>query len=536
MKCKKITAIGLLLLLLTGCGRGGENQPALPEGNQSQQEQVIDYGATLNLYAYAPDTLNPLITGYRCNVEMLGLIYEGLFCTEQDFTASPVLASGYDSNADNSQYTVYLKSGVRFHDGSGFDANDVIFTMDRMRQYQSPFAVCLDNVQRYYASGNAVVFELKQPQANFVNLLDFPILPDNVPSGGFAKESGAFVPVGTGKYKYDHETEYKRLMLRWNADWHGGNAAQTKHYIEQIRVSYIKDKDTGVYSFDAGELDLLTTSVFTWGNHSITRTVQTIEHTNNLYAFVGVNHRNTALGDAAVRRALNRAIDKARLVNDVMFDHAAAADAPVNPEAYYFDAQTQTPVFDTEAAKAILAEAGWLDLNGDGILEKVFDGRQQALSFELLYNNDNAQRQTIAAYMQSAFAAIGVQLKLLPVPFETYQSRIGAAQYDLYLGQMDLRSDGALDFLLRTDGGQNTFGYAGADGELDVVSRAKSREQIIAAYGRLQSKLAEHMPVIGLFYGKSAVLQGTRVQGDIHPSRTGPFTGMEALYFVDKKQ
>ena len=531
-----MAAVLLVLLLLAGCGgQGGEDGTVPQENGGAQQEGVIDYGATLNLYAYAPDTLNPLMTGYQCNVEMLGMIYEGLFCVEQDFTATPVLASGYDSNADNTQYTVYLKDGVQFHDGSSFDAGDVVFTMDSIRRYRSPFAACLDNVERYYASGDAVVFELQRPQANFVNMLDFPILPDNVPSGGFAEESSAFVPVGTGKYKYDHETEYKQLMLVWNTNWHGGTPEQVDHYIDQVRVSYIKDKDTGVYSFDAGELDLLTTSIFTWGQHSITRAVQTIEHTNNLYSFLGINHQNPALADSAVRRAINRAIDKSRLVGDVMFSHAVAADAPVNPEAYYFDAQSQTPVFDVEAAKSLLAEAGWLDLNGDGILEKVINDSQVALSFELIYNSENTLRQAIAEFLQSALSVIGVEIKPVPVSFEVYQSRIQDRQYDLFLGQMDIQKDGALDFLLRSDGEQNMFGYSGADGDLDVVSRAKTQDQVVSAYGRLQQTLAEQMPVIGLFYGTSAVLQGTRVQGDVHPSRTGPFTGMEQLYFNYKE-
>ena len=529
-----ITIAVMLCLLLTGCSQQEENGAPLQDETK-QAEDALDYGGTLNLYAYAPDTLNPLITGYQCNMEMLYLIYEGLFCVEQDFSATPVLASGFESNESNTQYTVYLKEGVRFHDGSSFDAGDVVFTMDRIRQYQSPFATCLENVDRYRAVGNAVVFDLKRPQANFPCMLDFPILPDTVPSGGFSKENGAFVPVGTGKYKYDHETEYKQLMLVWNTDWHGGSPEQTDHYVDQIRVLYIKDKDTGVYSFDAGELDLLTTSIFSWGDYSLTRTVQTFEHTSNRYTFVGINHQNVLLADAAVRQALNRAIDKTRLVNDVMYSHAVAADAPVNPESYYFDAQSQTPVFDVESAKTLLAEAGWLDLNGDGILEKVFDGTQQALSFALLYNEDNALRQVIGNYLKTAFSAIGVEVILTPLSFEEYQARIRSGQYDLFLGQMDVKNDGALDFMLHSGGEQNVFGYSGADGDLEVTARAKTRDQVVAAYARLQQTLSEQMPVIGLFYGTSAVLQGTRVQGDLHPSRTGPFTGMEQLFFEAKE-
>lgn len=536
MKCKRMAAVLLAFLLFAGCGQQeGGSGTAQQDSGETQQSEVVDYGGTLNLYAYAPDTLNPLITDYQCNVEMLGLIYEGLFCVEQDFTATPVLASGYEASDGNSRYTVYLKDHVRFHDGSTFGAADVVATIDNMIAYQSSFADRLDNVARYYASGNAVVFELKRPQSNFVCLLDFPILPRSVPSGGFAKESSAFVPVGTGKYKYDHETEYKQLMLVWNTDWHGGTPSQVDHYIDQIRVVYIKNPETGVYSFDAGELDLLTTSIYTWGNYSLTRTVQTLESTNNMYSFIGVNHRNFILADPAVRKAMELAVDKSRLASDIMYSHAAPANAPVNPNAYYFDAQSQTPVYDTEAAKAALAQAGWLDLNSDGILEKVFDGTEQALSFELLYNEDNALRQVTGEFLKNALLEIGVELRLTAVDFASYQARIQSGEYDLFLGKIDIHNDGALDFLLRSDGEQNSFGFSAADAALDAVAAADSHEEIIAAYQHLQAVLAEQTPIIGLFYGTSAVLQGTRVKGDLHASRTGPFTGMDQL-FINYKE
>ncbi len=528
MKHKRVLAVLLCILLLAGCGR----QNGI-SGTEVQQEEDLtpQQGGTLNLYAYAPDTLNPLITDYQCNVEMLGLVYEGLFCVEQDFSATPVLAAGYEASDGNRRYTVYLKDGVQFHDGSVFGAADVVATIDNIFAYHSSFVGNLDNIARYYASGNAVIFELERPQANFICLLDFPILPRSIPSGGYARESGSFVPIGTGKYKYDHETEYKSLVLVRNPDWHGGEAG----YIDTIQVSYIKNEETGVYSFDAGELDLLTTSIYTWGDYSLTRTVRTLESANNLYSFIGINHRNFILADAAVRKALELAVDKTRLAGDIMYSHAVPANAPVNPNAYYFDAQSQTPKFDIESAKTALSAAGWLDLNGDGILEKVFEGTEQALSFELLYNEENTLRQTVAEFLKRSFLDIGVELRLTAVDFATYQARIQSGGYDLFLGQIDILNDGALDFLLRSDGAQNTFGFSASDSALDAVAAAGSQEEITAAYQQLQAVLAEQTPIIGLFYGTSAVLQGIRVKGTLHTSRTGPFTGIDQLFIKYKE-
>ena len=112
--------------------------------------------------------------------------------------------------------------------------------------------------------------------------------------------------------------------------------------------------------------------------------------------------------DERVRQAFLYALDRESIVNDILLGYAEVAQGtqPVISYAYAPDQITTKYTYDPEKAKALLAEAGWTDSDGDGIVDK--DG--EPLSFELLYAAGSPTRDQIVAYMQDAWRAVGVDM------------------------------------------------------------------------------------------------------------------------------
>ena len=206
----RLTAALLAVLMLFMAGCNGQNMSS-DKANGSQDEYSNyhpEYGGSITLASFVPDTLNPLATQYQNVRNVLMIIYEGLFEAQSTLKATPVLAESYGVSTSNKIYTIKLKPNVTFHDGSEFDSEDVIATFNYIQTYPTPYSEMFENVLSFKATDKYTVsIELISPQLDFVNNLDFPILPSGLSKEAFVSENPYFVPYGTGKFKYESQTQ-----------------------------------------------------------------------------------------------------------------------------------------------------------------------------------------------------------------------------------------------------------------------------------------------------------------------------------------
>ena len=178
---KKITFLTSIILalavLVCGCSITDKSKTAVQTEVQNSQEEAD----VIRLGCVPPDTLNPLITVHASVSDFLSLVYEGLFQTEPDQTATPVLASEIIASDDNTVYTVKLKEGIRFHNGKAFTSADVTATLDYIFMYGGKYAYIKDKILLYAAESDySVKITLNSSVSDFANLLDFPILPSGL--------------------------------------------------------------------------------------------------------------------------------------------------------------------------------------------------------------------------------------------------------------------------------------------------------------------------------------------------------------------
>ncbi len=520
---KRVSAILLCLLLLSGCGNNTDLIGDVPYDENLTPLK----GGEVRLFCDVPDTLNPIVTGYKSVAEVMYLVYDGLFRTENDFSATPVLSSGYSSNAGNTQYVVRLKKGIKFHDGTEFDGNDVVATVDNIRRYSSKYATNISNVLSCAVQDDgSVVFNLATPQPNFVNLLDFPIIPSEATADAYTVENKYFTPVGTGKFKVDSIVSDKLTLSRYD-QYHGD-----KPYVERVSVTYVKDTSIAKYSFEAMEFDAITTDLYSWGNTSMSGDFSTDEYESNRLVYLGFDCANRVLSDAFVRRAVSIAIDKTAIVTDVMYTHAAYASSPINPNAYFADNDYVHAVYEKGKAKEVLKSDGWLDLDGDGILDKYFDELQLSLSFNLVVNSENSDLMRLASYLAENLFEEGIRLNVVALPYSQYVAAIGNAEFDMFIGRTDISNDGDVSFMLSTSSNKNFFRYGSSamEGVLHNIHVAEGTHGIKNAYKSFVTVFKDESPFVPLYFETDAVFTSVRIKGDMDISRTGVFTGMNNVF------
>ncbi len=515
-------------LLLSGCAINVENG-GTPSGKESKTP--IE-GGVLNLSTYPPDTLNPLATQYSSVRDFLYLVYESLFVVEEDLSAKGVLASGYTASEGNTVYTVDIAEGIKFHSGAPLPAADVTATFEYIQKYPSVYAENLADVASYRAKGNSVVITLKTPKADFVNNLDFPILPKGLTGADFAEANENFTPNGTGRYRYLKTNRYKSVELEKNPDWRGADRV----YIPSVAVRYLKDNDSMLYAFNSGETDLITTDRGRWGEFSYTGNMRTFEVTGTKYVYMGLNTRSSAFADSELRDALNTVIDKDVLIDGALFSHAEPARSPITPKAYFAGEKTvKTAKKTVEEKKSFL--------------------KQKNLSFYLMYNEESSRKKEIAELIKTQLAECGTDVVLSAVDFQTYCDRVASGNYQAYIGEVEIGADSDLGFMFNrapvtvtSEDGEteqnvpsepsgtalSDFSSSELDSAIANLNAAADKNSRSVAYKNLADYFAANLPQIPLLHMNDAMFSSKRIKGKIGKNLTNFYADLGDIY-IDYK-
>lgn len=522
---RKITLCILLLIFLCGCQSNIDM--VTDNGTTEGDDLIAQRGGTVNLFCDEPDTLNPIATGFKSISQTMNLVYEGLFRVENDFTATPILATSFSAESGNTRYVISLNKKIRFHNGTTFNAEDVISTINNIINTDSKYSENLRNVKSYSALNDETVsFELITPQVNFINLLDFPILPSECTPWDYSRENKYFVPCGTGKFKVKSCNE-DSVVLEQNEDWYGD-----KPYIEQVMISYTKDKSAAKYLFESMETDVITTDLYSWGDTAMNGEFSTNEYESNRLVFMGLNCKNTILRDKTVRNALYRSVDKEKLVSDVVYTHAGVTNVPVNRNAFFSNMGFDFEGYEQGKTMQMLKDSGWLDLDGDGILDKYYEDTRHSLNFNLVVNSQNDVALKIAERLVDSLKKEGVMLNVMYLDYADYIAAVGNGEYDMFVGRIDIANDCDVSFMLKSDGERNFFQYASEkmDQALYKINTSFGEHDIKTSFKQFESVFRDETPFIPLYYETDAVFSSVRIKGDVEPSRTGVFTGFGNVF------
>ncbi len=456
--CRRHLVPVLLAAMLVGGCTGDPVPPA--SGDPDGTSLVI-------AVAEEPAELNPL-AGYAPNGA--AKIYEGLVEHDADASLRPALAAELPQpSPDGRTWTVKLRPGVTFTDGTPFEAADVVATYRAMLSpaRRSPVRQRFSMLKAVAAVDQATVeFTLTAPYAPFPDLLVLGILPSESLAG-----TGEPEPVGTGPYRLADWRHGTRMELAANKDYWDGAPA-----IKKVTVEFIPDDDTRAARLREGKLDGVALPPAQAAKFDNADGLRVVSHSAADVRAVVLPADSPVTGDPAVRVALNHAMNREQMVTDVLAGQGSVAYTPM-PEVLAEFVEPDA-AFDYDITRALdqLDTSGWAT-GADGIRAK----GKTAARFTLRY----PAADTLSAGLAEAFAtdarSVGVQVDLEPVS-------AGALTGAAVVGFGDpFDPDLALYPLLRSGKGA-LGGYVNdtVDAALDDGRSATDPAQRTTAYYRLQ--------------------------------------------------
>lgn len=500
-------ALAAAFVLVVAC-KGKSDDGKAPAAGKATEASGPARGGTVKIPSNEPKYLNPILEPRF--VVANALIFEGLVGLDAKGEPVPRLAKEWEISPDGKTVTFRLRDDVTWHDGKKLTSADVAFTYQAIKATPattawSTYMAPVEQVET--PDERTVVVHYVAPFAPALVSWTVGILPKHVfaPDGALPGDLTAAAanrePVGTGPFKYVRWELGKRLLLEANKDWwhkrphldgvelvFGIGEAEMLEALRRGDIDWARIGDVSQW-LQAGQ-----TSEFLAGFQA----TDAVEPRLRLIAW---NTQRKPLDDARVRRALTLALDRSRLISDVLYGQAQAVAAPLFPGMFGYDPSVAPLPFDLEAAKGLLAEAGAVAAPARWPLEII-----TVESFK------SPSTEQMAAIFRRDLESLGIDLTLTFLPTKDYYERIALRDYDaVYFGWLPDIPDPDPAALLHSTQAQSGANYAAfADAEVDaLVEKARTtldRPQRKKLYEQLQRKLVELMPYTPLYspYGHYA--------------------------------
>jgi peptide/nickel transport system substrate-binding protein len=531
----RILAVAAFLLLcaVAGCG----SPPTIGVRSEDAPQVVPAAAAASCRPAYGdrvimgdiaePSVLLPVLAVDTACSRVASLIFNGLLDYDRDLNVVGDLAESFEITETPPTVRFRLRKGVRWHDGRPFTSKDVAFTVKLYVDptTPTPYASAFMRIKRLRTPDDYTVeAEYECPYGPALDSWVYnKILPAHLFEGTDVTTNPLKrAPIGTGPFRFREWNPGERITLEANDDYFRG-----RPFIDQVIFRIIPDQAAMFLELQGGRLDhiRLTPMQFSrqttapWFEENFAR----YRHSELGYVYLGYNLRDPRFSDKRVRQALTSAIDREAVVKCVHLGLARVAYTPYGPDTFWHNRDVKKWDHCPERAARLLNEAGWKDLDGDGVLEK--DGKP--FEFTILTNQGNVDRRNACALIQHYLKKVGVRAHVRVLEWAALlKNFLGKGNFDAYVcGWVSHPDPDATDQWNSTKTGPNQFNYIGFQNEeadralAQGVSNFDVNKRKIF-YDRFQEILAEEQPVTFLWVIER--LYGTHARiGGIAPGPAG---------------
>lgn len=535
MKKKSLSMLLISILaismFLVGCGSKSDQSSGKTGANNGAKKDTLVYGRGGD-----STSLDPITSTEGETFKVTENIFETLLTYgKQDTTLHPGLAEKWEVSPDGLTYTFHLQKGVKFQDGTDFNADAVVFNFDRWMNgddekfpYYTMFGGFKNDeghvIKEVKALDNDTVqFVLKRPQAPF--LKNLAMSPFGIASPAAVKKYGDDFrshPVGTGPFKFVEWKQNDRIVVEKNPDyWQKGLPKLNK-----IIFRVIPENSARLNALTNGEIDVMDGL-----NNSDEATVkannnlQVLKRPSMNVGYIGFTVTRKPFDNKLVRQALSYAVDKKAIIDSFYGGQAQPAKNPLPPSVEGYNDAVKDYPFDLKKAKELLTEAGYP--NG-------FTMDLWAMPVARPYM---PEAQKVAEVLQANFAKIGVKANIQTVEWATYIEKATKGEFDAYMMGWNGDNGDADNFiytLLDKDSiGSNNMSQYSNDQLHDILIKAQTetdQSKRNALYKQAQEIIHEDAPWIPLVHSTPLLAASKDVVNYVaHP------TGSECLAEVNFK-
>ncbi|MGE4214393.1 MAG: peptide ABC transporter substrate-binding protein [Anaerotignaceae bacterium] len=520
-------------LFFSGCSAQNDEQStqltAVQVGDANKINKKDNKDLTLSMRTAT--TLNPLTNEDASVDNVLRMMYEPLVGINESYKPVSSIAESWYYAEEGKELTLKLKQGLKWHNGSSITADDVIFSLNTLRQAgeNAVYKACMERVASFSKTDEyTVAVRFTEAFSGNIYAMSFPLISSGYYEGENVLTSNKnLTPLGNGVYAFEDYTAAKELRLK-AVD----NSFANKPSIQNIIVNITTDADTDVYTFSQRLTDCVVADETVLGKIDLDEGAKKFSYTDNYYDFLGFNFNNEILKDKNVRKAVALAVPVESIIDGVYLSNAVAADTPLNPESWLNSVTERTYSYDLTAARECLQNAGFnLDEN-EKVRAKAFSEGIKTLSFTILVNQENEERCQVAYKIAEELNGIGFDVKTEKVNYDSYISRLESGDFDMYMGGWELSIVPEFGFMFKTgeNGNYGDYSNAKTDALIDTMYSAVGEAAMRTAMSQLQMQICAEIPCVSIVFRKSALFVDERITGNITPLQFNSYNGIESWY------
>lgn len=487
---------------------------------------AADGGDYVEVVVGVPHVINPVLSMTNdVDLDISHLVFSGLMKTDSAGKLANDLADTHDISEDGKTYAFRLKKNIFWHDGEPFTAQDVVATIERIKNpaTKSPLLSQFKNVTVQATDEGTVVFSLADPFAPFLSTLTVGILPDHLWNDVLPENTGRaelnLKPIGTGPFKFrnfgkDAKGAIKSYTLGANEKFY-----DARPHLASITFKFANDFASAVEALQAKQVDGLSFLPLEYRDAVLSRR-SVKEYTLRLPQYTAVffnRKKNVLLDIKEVRQALALAIDREKVLAEAVKNNGSVVNGPILPGYLGFNPELKGYDFNPQAAGELLEKNGW-KLDTDGFRKKTDKPAKPAkkgaaapppivtplaLSITTV---DTAVDSAAAEIIRQNWESIGVKTEVKIVPASKIQKEtIRLRDYDVLLYGEILGADpDPFPFWhssQNTEAGLNLGLYSNrrVDELLEKARLTLKTEEREAAYQEFQTLVHDDIPAVFLY-------------------------------------
>jgi len=547
IKLRILITVLLLPVMIISCGRQKETvqestNTSFPITDLAPQDiaNVENGDWIIKQIMSDPEKINPTVTNDATASSIITYIFENLLEIDRvTYELKPLIAKSLpEISEDHLTYTFDLKENITFSDGAPLTGEDIIFTV---KVIKNPFTDA-QSLRNYFndvksvelVDGNKykVRFTMSKPYFRAIySLGDLEIIPSHLLDlDGMNKkftwenleaaqktfdakkypEMSRFAEfinsqevardpkyvVGSGPYVLDKWITGQSVTLKRNENY--WNKAELPNYPDKILFKTIKDQNAAVVAAKNKEVDQM----------QVYQPVDFVENVKNpeefklkkalviepSYNYIAWNNSSQLFSDKRVRWAMSYAINREDIIDKIVYGMGSPIQSHVFLKSKFLNSDLPAIPYDINKAKQLLAEAGWKDTDGDGIIDKEFDGRKVDFKFTFT-NNTNPKRKKVILILIEQLRQIGIEASIQEYEWSVFLDKIKKHDYDACFAgwQLSVTPDDPFQIFHSSQSvgeGSNYFSYTNPESdklleENRVTFDDEKRKEILDKWQRL---------------------------------------------------
>ena len=454
------------------------------------------------------DSINPILSKNKNIQDISKIIFEPLMTLTSDYKLETCLAKEW-AKQNETTYIIKLKDDKKWSDGQRFTAEDVRFTIDRLKDSETIYSSNVQYVESVEIVDDTTIrIILNQEVPFFEYNLTFPILSSKYYSD---KEFNPdIVPVGTGMYKVS-EVQELALILTKNEYYTESNSLK----IDKITISIYSSAGELYNSFKIGNIDLISTQ-----NSNLKEYIGTIgyrlkEIKGREHDFIAFNTQNPILSQTTVRKAIGYSIDKSNIVSSVYGNNYYTSSFPLDYGTWIYQEQDSSLGYNLDQAKQILVDDGWSYKYK--YWQKTVNYKTQKILLNFVVKSNDTSRVAVAENIKQQLENQGIRINLIKASDVQYQSYLTNKNYDMILCSMNLSVSPDLTTFF---GENNLANYSNEEvtNIMNEIKNLKEEEKLKQNYKRLGEIYITDMPYLSLYNNKYTVAYSQTLAGTMEPN------------------